>query len=656
MESGDAQWVGFEVIRASGLSKKTKTNYSLGWRRWACCCQGAGVGPLAATGDDALRWLGSGERNPNEFRDTRKAVNFVYQRLGMASPLRERRVMRALFGESGRYGTEEEYSEGALENFGHRVRDYLIWCERNGRAALPGSGAQVAQFLRSLSEEYSYTSVELASAGVSRYLEDNGHPGTSHHPAVLAALPECRAIFAARGGPGSRELTGKSTDRRESVQSQWREWCEGESVDWEQAEPADALRHLRGLEHQRTAASRVFLLSQLYEGVTDPFSAEAVLEWKRWHLRALKDGTLPEARRGAAGMEVIARMRAARAVERTVVPVGLTLEELEAVDDDVSDRYVERTISGYANRWVVFESWLRERAIPLEKVVGPHVAVFLKHQAEGLRVNTLRSTANALAMVFDEMYFEDNPADSPDVQRYLMTLQRRRREDASQVDPFREVHYQAIVANAGKALSCERAAGAELRAAMDVAMFGLMFDGMLRLGEAAEARWRDLSRFTDGSGRLLVPFSKTDQFGEGAFTYVSRRTMESLDRLREVRRSLRLVKSGDDRIFQLGPRELGLHVRDACKAAGLEGRFGSHAMRVGMAQELAVAGFGLVLIMQAGRWEKPDMPAYYIRELKVSESAVAELHRMWGDGRRRVEREMKGYDVLSTYNDVRHGN
>ena len=71
-------------------------------------------------------------------------------------------------------------------------------------------------------------------------------------------------------------------------------------------------------------------------------------------------------------------------------------------------------------------------------------------------------------MVFDELHFKDNPALSPDVERYLMTLQRRRRETAAQRDPFREVHYQAIVANAGKALSSERAAGAERRGATDV--------------------------------------------------------------------------------------------------------------------------------------------------------------------------------------------
>ena len=183
-------------------------------------------------------------------------------------------------------------------------------------------------------------------------------------------------------------------------------------------------------------------------------------------------------------------------------PVGLTLDELEAVDDDVSDRYAERTLSGYAR--------LAEREIPLEEVVGQHVAVFLKGQAQGRRVSTVRGTASALAMVFDELDFKDNPALGTEVDRYLMTLVRRRREAPSQMDPFREVHYQAIVASAGRVLSCERAAGAELRGATDVALVGLMFDGMLRGGEAAQARWQDRSRFTDGSGSLLVPFSKTE--------------------------------------------------------------------------------------------------------------------------------------------------
>ena len=161
-------------------------------------------------------------------------------------------------------------------------------------------------------------------------------------------------------------------------------------------------------------------------------------------------------------------------------------------------------------------------------------------------------------------------------------------------------------------------------------------------------KWLD-----DGSGRLEVPFSKTDQFGEGECTYLSPRTMESLDRLRRVRRKRGRVKPGDNRILRLGREGVARRVRAACKAAGLQGRFGSHSMRIGMAQELAVAGFGLTMIMNAGRWDSPEMPTYYTRGLKAPESAVALLHRMLADGRHRVDEEMKGFDVLSSYHKVR---
>ena len=68
-----------------------------------------------------------------------------------------------------------------------------------------------------------------------------------------------------------------------------------------------------------------------------------------------------------------------------------------------------------------------------------------------------------------------------------------------------------------------------------------------------------------------------------------------------------------------------------------------------MTRELAVAGLSLVSIMQAGRWKYPDIPAYYIRGLRLPESAIAELHRMLASGGRRVRSGSSGCDVLSNY-------
>ena len=653
-------WLGREVIQASHLRTKGKTTYAYRWRRWVSWCEEAGVSALAATGDDALRWLRHEERKPSVVKETRKAVNLVYRSLEKASPFRERRVMRELFGGNGRYGTKEEYSDFARECHGHRVRDYLVWCQRGGRAALPGSGRQVAEFLLALAEEYSYTMVEQASAGVSRYLEDNGRPGTSHHPAVQAALKECRAICARRAESGRRELRVKTTNRREVIQAQWTEWCEEEGIDWKCAGEDDALRYLRGLEHQRTAALRVHQLSLLYEGIEqNPFSSETVQEWRLAHARRVKEKPATDWRVNGRAEEVIQEIRATAALRPVNVAVGLTPEEVHDLDDDLRDRYAASTLESYTKSFAGFENWLRGKEVALHQVVDQHVAAYLRFRSGTCRVTTLRSIANGVAVVFEELKealgFEENPALSGLVDGYLLKLQRHRRERAAQMDPIREEHYQAVMARVGKPLAGERSTRTELRAALVVAIFSAMFDAMLRAGEAEEARWGDVSRCTDGSGRLYVPFSKTDQFGEGEYVFLSRRSMNALDKLREVRRNLGVLKPGDDRIFQVGPREMLVLVREACGVAGLEGRFGTHSFRIGMAQELAMAGFGMVLIMRAGRWESPTMPAYYIRGLDVDRGAVAELHRTWERGGDRVPEDARGIDVLSTYDYVRFG-
>ena len=51
-----------------------------------------------------------------------------------------------------------------------------------------------------------------------------------------------------------------------------------------------------------------------------------------------------------------------------------------------------------------------------------------------------------------------------------------------------------------------------------------MRDGLLRRGEAAALRWDNLTIADDGSGRLTISRSKTDQTGEGAVLWISPQT------------------------------------------------------------------------------------------------------------------------------------
>jgi putative DNA primase/helicase len=67
----------------------------------------------------------------------------------------------------------------------------------------------------------------------------------------------------------------------------------------------------------------------------------------------------------------------------------------------------------------------------------------------------------------------------------------------------------------------------------------------------------------------------------------------------------------------------------------------------------------LYLLAQQAGWqgEIPPLPQahHWLDAARRQAERESELHRMWADGRRRVEREAKGYDVLSTYHAVRYG-
>ena len=165
----------------------------------------------------------------------------------------------------------------------------------------------------------------------------------------------------------------------------------------------------------------------------------------------------------------------------------------------------------------------------------------------------------------------------------------------------------------------------------DAALVLLMSDCLLRVGETVAVQVDDIEEQPDGSGRLLVRRSKTDQEGRGAVMYLGPPTMAAVREwqcvsgvdsgplFRRVRRGGR-VEAGA--ITDHGARKV-LKARAA--AAGVKGRVSGHSLRVGSAQSLASAGAGLVELQQAGRWSSPSMPAHYARGQLAGRGAVARL-------------------------------
>ncbi len=163
---------------------------------------------------------------------------------------------------------------------------------------------------------------------------------------------------------------------------------------------------------------------------------------------------------------------------------------------------------------------------------------------------------------------------------------------------------------------------AEKRGKFDIALIGLMRDCLLRRVEAAEAEWGDITNYGDGTGRLHIRRSKTDQEGNGAVGFISESTMVMLRQLKELKANV----APGDRIFGLGEKALYERIRQAALEAGLGEGFSGHSPRVGMARDLARAGTELPNLMQVGRWKSPTMPAAYIREEEAGRNAVAKYY------------------------------
>ena len=150
-----------------------------------------------------------------------------------------------------------------------------------------------------------------------------------------------------------------------------------------------------------------------------------------------------------------------------------------------------------------------------------------------------------------------------------------------------------------------------------------MRDGLLRCSEASALRWGDVELHEDGSGRLHLIRSKTDQSAEGKVLYLGPAGAQAL-----------LAISPEEAVVDPAARVLGLsasQIRRRIKAATMMANLGEgftgHSPQVGMAHDLSAAGAELPELMTAGSWDSPTMPAKYTEAQAAGRGAVARYYR-----------------------------
>ena len=283
----------------------------------------------------------------------------------------------------------------------------------------------------------------------------------------------------------------------------------------------------------------------------------------------------------------------------------------------------DSTRAAYSRAWRQFAEWAEDQGRGLPSSAA--VADYLQHLADqGRRLATLNAFVAAAKKVHLLMGWPDLR-----VLEVVEAQKRLRREiggPQKQALALTEEGLTAILETAREPVMkrggvLETPEEAQARGDVDIALVCLMRDGMLRVSEAAALLWRDVFPQGDGTGRVVVARSKTDQGGEGQMVYVGRRAMTALAVLRPARVAPDAPVFGGQSRFALGRR-----IARVCERAGLGAGFSGHSPRVGMAQDLVANGAELPSLMQAGRWQSSEMPARYTARLALTRGAVASYY------------------------------
>ena len=202
------------------------------------------------------------------------------------------------------------------------------------------------------------------------------------------------------------------------------------------------------------------------------------------------------------------------------------------------------------------------------------------------------------------------------------------------------------------------ACGEDLAGLRDAALFSLAYDAGLRVSELVETQVIDLTQAGDGSGRLSIAHSKTDQEGQGALAWVSPDTMARASAwllatgikegpvFRRINVMSRPIDEGEEAIVRVfvgtsaltrqgvvailrrrvrAAIDLGLvELEPGSEAAAIAG-LSAHSFRVGLTQDLFAAGEDGAGIALALRWSSPTTALRYARELNVGNNAAARV-------------------------------
>jgi integrase len=187
-----------------------------------------------------------------------------------------------------------------------------------------------------------------------------------------------------------------------------------------------------------------------------------------------------------------------------------------------------------------------------------------------------------------------------------------------------------------------KSAGESLPATRERALLCVAYDTMARRSELIALNLEDIDFLPDGTGRVLIRRSKTDQAGEGNLSYLSRTSVRHLKtwlaavQITEGAVFRRIIGRGTAKDLPLGrgriaerlsPEAIAQAFKRVAKWIGMPAnevaQVSGHSIRVGATQDLLALNIDLASVMQAGRWKTNRMPMRYGEHVLAARGGMA---------------------------------
>jgi site-specific recombinase XerD len=294
--------------------------------------------------------------------------------------------------------------------------------------------------------------------------------------------------------------------------------------------------------------------------------------------------------------------------------------------------YPEATLKAWRCDWAIFWAYCEPSNLSPLPAAPEAVAGFVLHCKEvGKKPATVRRYLSTIAR-FHRAAQLFNPCASEAVQMRLKGLTNEVSVRQRQAKGLGMAEIQAFLDSPGDNFPTLR----------ERAMLCVAYDAMTRRSELIAIDVEDVSFLGDGTGRLLIRRSKTDQAGEGHIVYRSRQSVRHLQTWLKragikdgpvFRRIIgrgtvtynrqgkgwiggRLSPEAVARAFKAVAKFLNMPAEDIEHVSG-------HSVRVGATQDLLALNMDLASVMREGRWTTVRMPMRYGERVMAARGGMA---------------------------------